>query len=36
MRVDGNVELVCPLAADVGTSLPDTLALADRNTLHLF
>jgi hypothetical protein len=35
-RVDGNTELACPPTTDVGRSLPDTLALADRNTLHSF
>jgi hypothetical protein len=34
--VEGDVELACPPAADTGTSLPDTSALADRNTLHPF
>jgi hypothetical protein len=36
MRVEGNVQLVCPLAEDAGRSLPNNTALADRNTLHLF
>jgi hypothetical protein len=35
-RVDGNTELACPPTTDAGRSLPDTLALADRNTLHSF
>jgi hypothetical protein len=34
--VEGDAELVCPPAVDVGRSLPDTSALADRNTLVPF
>jgi hypothetical protein len=35
-RVEGDAELACPPAFDVGRSLPDTLALANWNTLHPF
>jgi hypothetical protein len=34
--VDGDAELACPLAIDMGRSLPDTLALVNRNILHPF
>jgi hypothetical protein len=35
-RVEGDMELACPLAMDVGRPLPDTLFLADRNITHPF
>jgi hypothetical protein len=35
-RVEGDAELACPPATDAGRSLPNTLALAGRKTLHLF
>jgi hypothetical protein len=34
--VEGDVELACWQATDAGRSLPNTSALADRNTLHSF
>jgi hypothetical protein len=34
--VEGDAELVCLPTAGVGRPLPNTLALADRNTLHPF
>jgi hypothetical protein len=35
-RVEGDEELACLPAADTRRSLPNTLALADWNTLHPF
>jgi hypothetical protein len=34
--VEGDAELVCPLAANAGRPLPGTSALADRNIMHPF
>jgi hypothetical protein len=35
-QVEGDAELACPPAVNMGRSLPDTSALANRNTLHPF